>query len=170
MQIKSTIVKWKSLSCVRLFAPPWTIHSFLGVLQARIVEWVAYPFSRGSSWPRSQMAAMQADSLPTELSGKPTISYFYSTYPLEFLGKKKMTTPMLPRIKTNSILFTYSWWNVRWYGHSGKERVPLKTKHTASIQSSYCTPGHLSQRNEDLCLHRKLYKNSFTALFIIAKN
>ena len=25
-----------------------------GILQARILEWVAYPFSRGSSWPRNQ--------------------------------------------------------------------------------------------------------------------
>ena len=43
-----------------------------GILQARILEWVAVPFSRGSSWPRNQTPrspALQADSLPTELSG-----------------------------------------------------------------------------------------------------
>ena len=42
--------KWKLLSCVRLFATPWdyTVH---GILQARILEWVAFPFSRGSSQP-----------------------------------------------------------------------------------------------------------------------
>ena len=34
--------------------------------KARILEWVAFPFSRGSS-PRSP--ALQADSLPTKLSG-----------------------------------------------------------------------------------------------------
>ena len=40
--------KWKSLSCVWLFATSWTtVH---GILQARILEWVAFPFSRGSSW------------------------------------------------------------------------------------------------------------------------
>jgi len=42
--------------CVRLFATPWTVArpvSFVhGMLQARILEWVARPFSRGSSWPR----------------------------------------------------------------------------------------------------------------------
>ena len=39
----------------------------------RILEWVPYPFSSGSSWPRNQTRspALQADSLPTELSGKP---------------------------------------------------------------------------------------------------
>ena len=40
---------WKSLSHVRLFATPWTVH---GILQARILEWVAFPFSRGSAQPR----------------------------------------------------------------------------------------------------------------------
>ena len=43
--------KWKSLSRVRLFAIPWTVH---GILQARILEWVAFPSSRGSSWPRNE--------------------------------------------------------------------------------------------------------------------
>ena len=41
--------KWKLLSCVQLFATPWTIH---GILQARKLEWVAFPFSGGSSQPR----------------------------------------------------------------------------------------------------------------------
>ena len=46
-------VKWKSLCCVRLFATPWTIQVH-GILQARILEWVAFPFSRGSSQSRGQ--------------------------------------------------------------------------------------------------------------------
>ena len=43
-------------------------------LQARILEWVAFPFSRGSSplRNRTRVSALQADSLPTELSGKPS--------------------------------------------------------------------------------------------------
>ena len=41
--------KWKSLDGVQLFVTPWTVH---GILQARILEWVAFPFSRGSSQPR----------------------------------------------------------------------------------------------------------------------
>ena len=38
----------------------------------RILEWVAYPFSRGSSQPRNRTgsSAWQVDSLPAELSGK----------------------------------------------------------------------------------------------------
>ena len=39
----------------------YTVH---GVLQARILEWVAVPFFRGSSQPRdqTQVSALQADS------------------------------------------------------------------------------------------------------------
>ena len=44
-----------------------------GILQAGILEWVAFPFSRGSSQPRDKprSPAMQADSFLTELPGKP---------------------------------------------------------------------------------------------------
>ena len=39
-----------------------------GILQARILEWVAIPFSRESSQPRDQTrsSVLQADSLPSE--------------------------------------------------------------------------------------------------------
>ena len=44
------------LSCIRLFATPWTVaHQAplsMGILQARILEWVVLPSSRGFSWPR----------------------------------------------------------------------------------------------------------------------
>ena len=50
--------------------PGSSVHGFL---QARILEWVAIPFSRGSSQPRiwTWSPALQADSLPSEPSGKP---------------------------------------------------------------------------------------------------
>ena len=56
--------KWKSHSHVRLFAAPCTVHG--------ILEWVAFPFSRGSSNPgiEPKSLALQADSLPTEQSEK----------------------------------------------------------------------------------------------------
>ena len=46
--------------------------SLHGILQARVLEWVAISFSRGSSQPGNQtgVSALQADSLPIELSGK----------------------------------------------------------------------------------------------------
>ena len=52
----------------------YTVH---GILQARILEWVAFPFSRGSPQPGDlgigpRSPALQADSLPAEPQGKPT--------------------------------------------------------------------------------------------------
>ena len=44
----------------------YTVH---GILQAKILEWVAFPFSRGSSQPRAHI--LQVDSLPAEPQGKP---------------------------------------------------------------------------------------------------
>ena len=45
-----------------------------GILQARIPEWVAISFSRGSPNPRIKPGspALQADSLPSEPPGKPS--------------------------------------------------------------------------------------------------
>ena len=46
------------LSRVRLFVTLWTVALqaplSMGILQARILEWVAIPISRGSSWPRDR--------------------------------------------------------------------------------------------------------------------
>ena len=66
-------------SCVTLCdprdcSPPGS--SVHGILQARILQWVAMPSSRGSSWPRdwshvSASPALQVDILPTEPPGKP---------------------------------------------------------------------------------------------------
>ena len=50
--------------------PGSSVH---GISQARIPEWVAISFSKRSSAYRVEPVspALQADSLPTELSGKP---------------------------------------------------------------------------------------------------
>ena len=58
-------------SCPTLCNPiDYTVY---GILQARILEWVALPFSRGSSQPRVEprSPALQVDSLPVEPQGKP---------------------------------------------------------------------------------------------------
>ena len=48
----------KLLQMCPIFATPWNCSppdsSVHGILQARILEWVAVSFSRGSSWPRDQ--------------------------------------------------------------------------------------------------------------------
>ena len=51
---------YKSLSRVRLFETPWTVACSLsgssvhGILQARVLEWIAISFSSGSSRPRNR--------------------------------------------------------------------------------------------------------------------
>ena len=60
-----------TLSCLTLCDPvDYTVHE---ILQARILEWVAIAFSRGSPQPRDQTGspALQADSLPAEPQTKP---------------------------------------------------------------------------------------------------
>ena len=44
-------------------------YTVQGILQVRILEWAAFPFSKGSSQPR--YPALQADSLPAEPQEKP---------------------------------------------------------------------------------------------------
>ena len=67
-----------SLCCAQLFshvcffATPWAADCraplSMGILQAIKLEWVAFPFSKGSSQPRIEPRSptLQADSLPTE--------------------------------------------------------------------------------------------------------
>ena len=58
-------------------ATPWTVAHQVplhGILQARILEWVAISFSKGYSSPRDQTASpvLQADALPVSHLGNPT--------------------------------------------------------------------------------------------------
>ena len=56
--------------CLTLCDPmDYTVH---GILQARILEWVAFPFSRDLPNPeiKPRSLALQADSLPAEPQGK----------------------------------------------------------------------------------------------------
>ena len=59
----------ESRSVVSDSLPPYTVH---GMLQAIILEWVAFPFSRGSSQPgiEPRSPTLLADSLPAEPHGK----------------------------------------------------------------------------------------------------
>ena len=73
-------VKWLQ-SCLTLcdpmdYSPPGP--TVQGILQARILDWVAMPSSRGSSQPRDwthvlHLLHWQASSLPPAPPGKPTV-------------------------------------------------------------------------------------------------
>ena len=57
----------------------YTVH---GILQARILQWVAFPFSRGSSQPRDR----------TQISPR---SPFYSTRQLPYLTRQSFHLTLL---------------------------------------------------------------------------
>ena len=60
-------------SCLTLCDPmDFTVH---GILQARILEWIAFPLSRGSTQPRdwTHVSPLQVDSLTAEPQGSPRI-------------------------------------------------------------------------------------------------
>ena len=69
-----------------------------GIFQARVLEWVAISFSRGSSQPRDRTLALQADTLPSEpphwrqilyqLSHKGSPNTLWYTVILQYLPRK----------------------------------------------------------------------------------
>jgi len=81
--------KWSEVnvaqSCPTFCYPmDYMVH---GILQARILEWVAFPFSRGSSQPtgQTQVSHIAGDSLPAEPQGKPTYTWLQFNSELCFL-------------------------------------------------------------------------------------
>ena len=64
--------------------PGSSVH---GILQARILEWVAISYSRGSSHPGTEFRspALQADSLLSELQGKSLRNFFIKFDPVSYM-------------------------------------------------------------------------------------
>ena len=79
LQLETIILnkwKWKvkvkvAQSCQTLWDP--MTYTVRGILQARILEWVAFPFSGDLPNPgiEPMSPTLQADSLPAEPQGKP---------------------------------------------------------------------------------------------------
>ena len=101
--------KWKSLSCVRLFVTPWFIQS----MEFSSPEyWSGWPFHSLGDLPNSgiklRSPALQADSLPTELSGKPLFStnvWNYSSPSRGFHFTKIWGPPSHPKTVLSNVHF-----------------------------------------------------------------
>ena len=67
--------------------PGYSVHA---IFQARILEWVAISYSRGSSrpgdWTSPVSSELLVDSLPAKSSGKPGWSYTGFNVPYAFFG------------------------------------------------------------------------------------
>ena len=94
--------------------PGSSVH---GMLQARVLEWVAMSFSRGSSQPRDQTCVScllhwQAGSLPLTPCGKPT-AYVRLPRMSVFNPQDVMSRGELPRVRDKEMNFlinkTSSW-------------------------------------------------------------
>ena len=102
---------WKSLSCVQLFVTPWTV-------QARILEWVAFPFSRGSSQPRdrTQVSCIEGDSVLQSVQSLSRVRLFVTPM--------NCSTPSLP-VYHQLPEFTQT--HVHWVGDAIQPSHPLST-------------------------------------------
>ena len=90
--------------------------SVSGILQARILEWVAIPFSRRTSQPRDGPGspALQTDSLPCEPRGKltsctdPLTSFIFSIYRCFIFGSASWeTSSAMPSHLSSSLSFLF---------------------------------------------------------------
>ena len=120
-------MKWSEVkvaqSCLTLCEPmDYVVH---GILQARILEWVAVPFSRGSSQPRDQTQV-------STIAGRffSSIGYFYST--------KKFDTLIIIFIwkcKGSKIVQTYPWKQLtHWKRPLCWERLKAKEKRETEVK------------------------------------
>ena len=124
----------------------YTVH---GILQARILVWVAFPFSRGSSQPRakSRSPAMQVESLPAEPPGKPRNTR---------LGSLSLLQQIFPTQKSN--------WGVphcRWIVYQLNYEGSYNGEKTVSLISDVREIGqlHVSYKNEIRTLPSTIHKD-----------
>ena len=80
-------------------SPGYSVH---GILQARTLPWLAISCSREFSWSRdwTQVSALQADSLPSELSGVAQCIYNTHIWPWNMEWSRAKTNRVLPRERT----------------------------------------------------------------------
>ena len=91
----------------------------------RILEWVAYPFSRGSSQPKNQTRVSWGDSLPTELSGKSYMEHQFSSVARScptLYNPMECSTPGLP-VHHQHLEFTQT--HVHWVSDAIQPSHPL---------------------------------------------
>ena len=120
----------QSLGCVQLFCDPVDCSppgsSVHGILQARILAWVAISSSRGSSRPKDQPAspALQVDSSPLSYLGSPvTFVSFCKKLAFGVRGLHLLACGILvprPGIKPRPPAM-----RARYLGHQTNEEVPV---------------------------------------------
>ena len=122
-------------------------YSVHGILQARILEWVAFPFSRGSSQPRikPRSSASQADSLPAEPQGKPKDTGVGGLSLLQWIFPTQKSNQGLPHCR----------WIIYQLSYQGSPEIQLNEINYLAMQltSSICDLGlgHLILPLAEVC-------------------
>ena len=108
---------WELLSFKRVYevtqlylihcdAMDYTVH---GILQARILEWLVVPFSRGSSQPgiEPRSPTLQVDSLPAEPPGRTSLLIiFHGLEPSQLYQAVRETRSLVGRPCTRGGIFS----------------------------------------------------------------
>ena len=103
-------------------------YTVYGILLARTLEWVAFPFSRGLPNPgiKPGSPSLQADSLPAEPQGKPKNTGVGSLALLQGIFPTQGSNPGLPHCR----LFLYQ------LSHKGSPRILEWVAYPFSSRSS----------------------------------
>ena len=79
----------------------------MGIVQARILEWVAMPFSRGSSQPRNQtyVSCTEGRFFTAEPPGKPLLQGMWAESPVEELRSHILCSEVKPNQTKQKVAF-----------------------------------------------------------------
>ena len=109
--------------------------SVQGILQTRILEWVAYPFSSRSSWPRNRTrVSWIAGGFFTSWAKREGITIYLLGWPKS--PKYKLKTPNAEKDVEQqqfSIIISLS---VKWYSHFGRQFINFLQHQTHSYHAA----------------------------------
>ena len=80
--------------------PGSSVH---GILQARVLEWVVMPFSKGSSWPRDQTCGFYISCIGRQV-------LYLQLAPFHFLTAKKNYHPLFIFLTKGKNMFYITGW------------------------------------------------------------
>ena len=108
-EVKVLVAQSCPTLCVHIDCNPPGSSVHHGILQARILEWVAIPFSRGSSWPRDQtQVSCSADRFFTISAIRGIITHIiYNVYITYTWRRQWHPTPVLSPGKSHG---RGAWW------------------------------------------------------------
>ena len=126
--------KWKLLSCVQLFATPWTVacQAPLFMEFLRILEWGAIPFSRESSQPRDRIQV-------SHISGRFFAIWATSRDPLLLHPKLYL-------------------WDLIWHWSTEKQ-LSASLSNLLYFSTGACSSSNLAQ-NTQVCFFRSLFPSA----------